>query len=275
MLQPRPRLVAAGLLAVAFLAGAVAVPAGPGAVDTAEQTADRRVPGVDARPHADGPVHLGPLGGSVADGLRVPGLDPLDGGLPRVELGPGGLDDGPLGPSGLVALAAFGAADEADPLDDPLRDRLFAAVRRSPGRYPAALAEAVDAPRSTVRYHLRVLEDAEYVSVRSVDGKRRYVAADASAAERALAVVDEGSTAAGVVDSLARDGEATVSDLAARLDRSAATVSYHLDRLDEAGVVERERDGQAVLNRLTPEVRTLVASVAAPASRSVGVASDD
>jgi len=33
-----------------------------------------------------------------------------------------------------------------------------------------------------------------------------------------------------------------------------STVSHHLSRLEEDALVERERDGQAVINRLPPDV---------------------
>lgn len=169
-----------------------------------------------------------------------------------------GGGDTPLGPTGLLALAGYGRHVDSDPLDNDVRARLYEAVRESPGTFPTALAERLDVHRSTARYHLRVLARTGLVTEHAVDGRRRYVATDSTAAERVLASFDEGTTAAKVIEVLATEGTASVSDVAAAVDRSPGTVTYHLDRLEESGAVVRERDGQAVENRLTAEIRPLV-----------------
>jgi DNA-binding transcriptional ArsR family regulator len=165
------------------------------------------------------------------------------------------------GPSGLVTLAGFSRFDDADPLEHTLRARLYETITRSPGAYPTELSDRLDTPRSTLRYHLRVLEDADLVAASSVDGKRRYVTTETEPAARALSVVDDGTTAADIVDRLGLEGTATVGELADDVDRSVATVSYHLGRLEDAGIVDRAREGQTVQNRLTPAVEPFVTSV--------------
>jgi DNA-binding transcriptional ArsR family regulator len=182
------------------------------------------------------------------------------------------VHDSPLGPAGLVALAGYSRYDDSDPLDHTLRARIYEVVQASPGIYPAALETRLDASRSTLRHHLRVLVEEGLVAEQDVDGRRRYVAAESTAAERALAVVDDGSTAAEIVELLATGGSATVSDIASRLDCSPGTVSYHLDRLEDAAVVERERDGQVVTNRLRPVVESAVTPLTAATTDPESVA---
>lgn len=291
MSQSRYRPVVACIVGLVLLTSAGAVVAGPDQPTPVEPTADAAgtdpvTPDVDMtidqRPapesaaiDATAPLDAGSVGQSLSD-VDVGSLDAADESLTRADLQTeSGLEDGPLGPSGLLALAGYSRLAGDDPLDDPVRSRLYETVKSSPGIYPAALVDRLDTPRSTLRYHLRVLEDEGLVTVRSVDGKRRYVTADATAAERALSVVDEGTTAAHIVERLARDGSATVSELAARLDRSPGTVTYHLNRLEDAAVVERERDGQAVQNRLAPGVDPVVASVDTATPDPFRVATDD
>jgi DNA-binding transcriptional ArsR family regulator len=199
-------------------------------------------------------------------GIELVHQQGIDEAISRLTL-PIDADDNPIGPPGLVALVGYSRHD-SDPLDHAVRSRIYETIQASPGIYPAALADQLDTPRSTLRYHLRILETDSLVTTREIDGKRRYVATEATAAERALAVVDEGTTAASIVEALAREGPATVSELAAGVDRSPGTVSYHLDRLEDAAVVERERDGQAVQNRLATEVSPLIASVSASTATS-------
>ncbi|WP_136591941.1 winged helix-turn-helix transcriptional regulator [Salinigranum halophilum] len=264
------------------------------------ETVDATEPNGDDVPSADQAVSAGPTGATELN----PGIDrtrhattptavptatsaPTANGGNGLSLSPsldGSLDDDQFarevgdtlrGPSGLVVLAGYSRLDETDPLSHPLRAELYEAVAQSPGTYPTALTDRLDTPRSTLRYHLRVLEDADLVSPTAVDGRRRYVTTEAGAAERALVAVDEGTTAGALVEHLGREGTATVGDLADGVDRTTATVSYHLERLEEAGVVERTRDGQAVRNRLTNEVTPLVTSVVASDPGGYGAATDD
>ena len=74
--------------------------------------------------------------------------------------------------------------------------------------------------------------------------------------ELAAALDDEGT--AEVLHALARLGASHGGRLADELDRDASTVSHHLSRLEDAGLVEREREGRAVVNRLAPEVRAML-----------------
>jgi DNA-binding transcriptional ArsR family regulator len=52
------------------------------------------------------------------------------------------------------------------------------------------------------------------------------------------------STRRGILAQLAREGEATVGDLAAPYEMSAPAISKHLRVLEEAGLIEREIDGR-------------------------------
>lgn len=292
MPQLRPRLLVGCLLGLVVLVSLSAPVVALDSVESAGPTSAATLDATDSRPVVEStgepiPVetttHPGEKGAIAVDrggtvdrssvmssrigsvvpaesGLDLSALQSVEDTVSRFESQtPSVAADGPFGPTGLVALAGYSRYSDADPLDDPLRERIYETVQQSPGVYPAALVDRLDVPRSTLRYHLRLLEHEELISEQAVDGKRRYVTAEATAAERALSVVDEESTAARIVDQLARDGDATVSDLATRLDCSPATVSYHLDRLEDAAVVERERDGQAVQNRLRSEVRSAVA----------------
>jgi DNA-binding transcriptional ArsR family regulator len=240
----------------AGVAGTVIDPAAQSASQSPQRVGSVVSTGLDSGLAALGPIELGH--GDASPRLEPPTSTPTH--------------DSPLGPTGLVALAGYSRYDDSDPLDHTLRARIYDAVQESPGVYPAALETGLDASRSTLRHHLRVLVEEGLVAERDADGRRRYVAVEATAAERALATVDDGSTAAEIVEQLATDGSATVSDLATRLDCSPGTVSYHLDRLEDAAVVERERDGQAVTNRLRPAVEPAVTQPAAATTDPESVA---
>lgn len=56
-----------------------------------------------------------------------------------------------------------------------------------------------------------------------------------------------------ILTRLARDGSASVSDLAAPFDVSLMAVSKHLKVMDEAGLVRREKDGRVQRCSFDPE----------------------
>lgn len=143
--------------------------------------------------------------------------------------------------------------DDSDPLEHEKRATVFEAVEDSPGVYLAELSEQLDVSRSTLRHHVRVLEAEGLIAAARVRGYRRFYPAHTEAVELAAALNDEAT--APIVDALARLGTASVTALADVIDRDISTVTYHLGRLEEDGVVTRERDGRAIVNRLAPEAR--------------------
>jgi DNA-binding MarR family transcriptional regulator len=58
-----------------------------------------------------------------------------------------------------------------------------------------------------------------------------------------------------VLDALSRLGGSSVSELADELERHPSTVTHHLQRLEEDGLVVREREGRAVVTRLSAQTR--------------------
>jgi DNA-binding transcriptional ArsR family regulator len=60
------------------------------------------------------------------------------------------------------------------------------------------------------------------------------------------------STRREVISSLAKEGPATVTELAARLPVTRQAVAKHLAALDEAGLVSFEQQGRRRRYRLTP-----------------------
>lgn len=146
--------------------------------------------------------------------------------------------------------------DDSDPLEHDRRAALYERVQDSPGLSLTSLAEETDVPLSSARHHLCVLKREGLVTDRKIRGKRRFVPLGADNDERVAALRDEAT--ARVLTALARNGPSSVSTLAEDLDRDPSTVCHHLDGLEEAALVERHREGRAVVNSLTPTARSML-----------------
>ncbi|WP_439028608.1 winged helix-turn-helix transcriptional regulator [Haloarchaeobius sp. DT45] len=155
--------------------------------------------------------------------------------------------------SPLAAVLRYSRYDGSDPLAHEDRATIHRVVTDAPGVYLSAISEASGVPLSTVRHHVRILEEENLVTSVKVEGRRRYFPVETSDVE--LHVALSTPSRAAILELLADGGAAGVGELAAELDRDPSTLSHHLSRLEDAGLVERERDGRAVLNRLTPTAR--------------------
>jgi DNA-binding transcriptional ArsR family regulator len=153
-----------------------------------------------------------------------------------------------------------GVSARTDPdgvLEQPTRERIYTSVSESPGIGLGELIEAVPVAKSTVRYHLRILREAGLVESATVAGTLRFAPSEADA--ELAGALSAGPTRA-VVDAVAEHEPASVTAIAEATDRAPSTVSHHLGRLEERGVVDRERVGEAVVTTLTAETRSTIES---------------
>ncbi|MFB6188345.1 MAG: metalloregulator ArsR/SmtB family transcription factor [Halapricum sp.] len=172
------------------------------------------------------------------------------------------------------AVLRYSRWDDSDPLEHDARRDIFETVEDAPGIYLSKIDERTDRSLSSLRHHLRILEEEGLITTEKVRGKRRYFPVERGASDPALiAALDDPATEA-ILTTLADDGPATGGDLADELDRDPSTVSHHLSRLEEEGLVERERDGRAVVNSLS-ESAALALSDAPTANGEVPTPADD
>ena len=144
--------------------------------------------------------------------------------------------------------------DDSDPLEHEARELVYEIVNETPGSYLSEVSERAGLPLSTTRHHMKVLEREELVSGAKLRGKRRFYPAYAEGIELAAALNDEST--ASIIDALARLGAASVSNLADELGRDPSTISHHLQRLEGDDIITRERQGRAVVNKLSSDART-------------------
>lgn len=144
----------------------------------------------------------------------------------------------------------------AEALEHETRGRIHDLVAERPGLSLTDLSEALETPLSTVRHHVKVLERERVVVSRKLRGGRRLYPLDAENEELAAALAGESSAA--IIHALHEEGRTTVGDVVDRVERSYGTVSYHLSRLSEDGLVRQERDGRETVSWLAPSVESLL-----------------
>lgn len=156
---------------------------------------------------------------------------------------------------GFALLAGYGRDVGGDTLANEMRERVYRHVTAVPGSNVAELVRASGVDRSTLRYHLKVLERAGLVESRSVLGHHRVYPTPVEDGETGPAAALATRSTARVVDAVERLQPVRMTDLGSELGLATSTVSRHVDRLVAAGVLTREHDGRTVLVRLSPETR--------------------
>lgn len=127
-----------------------------------------------------------------------------------------------------------------------IRLKVHEAVLRYPGIHVRGLERHVHASAPLVQYHLRRLVEEGFVEAHEQGGYTRYYPTDKA---RQLRVTDRDLPLVGllreevplhVVLILLDHGPQTHAQLVERLGMAKSTVSYHLAKLAEAGIVERD-----------------------------------
>lgn len=165
-------------------------------------------------------------------------------------------------------LFRFGRSSSTDPLDHETRALIHDHLQEVPGESLTELSETLDVPLSTLRHHLKVLErEGEIVSHKQRNRRRFYpLGAEHEALTAALAE----DTSADIIETLRQRGSATVGEVVDAVDRSYSTVSYHLSRLSEDGLVVQRTEGRRTVSRLDPSVESHLGSTSDPESTEFG-----
>lgn len=143
----------------------------------------------------------------------------------------------------------------AEAMKPGIRKQVYDAVRRWPGIHPRALERNLGVSAPLVQYHLKNLEKAGWVEGREQGGYTRYWPA------REAVVREEDRPLLGMLREevplhiallLLDHGALTHGALVEALGMAKSTVSYHLAKLAQAGLVERE-PGSARLRLAQPD----------------------
>jgi len=122
-----------------------------------------------------------------------------------------------------------------------VRRRVREHVRTNPGVHFNELARNLDIATGQAQYHLRRLGRGDEVVAERIRGRTHYFEPEFDAWERRVLALYRRETTRDLVTLLLDEGRLPAATLAERLDLARSTVSWHLDSLAEAGIVETER----------------------------------
>lgn len=126
------------------------------------------------------------------------------------------------------------------------RSRIAETVRTNPGLHFSEIVDHLDLAPGQVQYHVRRLTSAEVLVPASVEGRTHYFPPTYSAWERQALALLRRETAGDVVALLLEVDRARPETVADELDIARSTLEWQLDRLVDADLVAKRRDGRRV-----------------------------
>jgi len=146
-------------------------------------------------------------------------------------------------------LALFSRLREPELATHPIRRRILDAIAVEPGVHFAELRRRTALPNGSLVHHLGALERGGLVAVRHAGGYACHFLADSGADPRRAAST-KADGARQLLDAVRSHPGLSGLELAHLTGLQPSTVAYHAQRLADAGLVERRRDGRAL--RLHP-----------------------
>src|ERR1044072_4993180 len=149
-----------------------------------------------------------------------------------------------------------------DPLQLDIRRRLYALVQSYPGVHVREAARQLGTSMALVEYHLNLLREHGLVTVQKDDRYARLYPVDAPApkpADREAVGLLRPRRPRPLPLCLLDDGPQKHKDLAEALGLGKSTLSFHLRKLEAAGLVRKDADGTFAVREPARVLRLLLA----------------
>jgi DNA-binding transcriptional ArsR family regulator len=147
----------------------------------------------------------------------------------------------------LPFVALYAKISRSEVFENEVRERIFQAIKASPGRSASDLAKDANVAWGTTIYHLDVLEQTRMVTSIREGRHRRYFenGAALSTTKETVALLCNRVTAT-VAQRVRESPGLTQKDLASATEMTPQALHWHLTRLVGAGLVRKEREGRVV-----------------------------
>jgi DNA-binding transcriptional ArsR family regulator len=139
-------------------------------------------------------------------------------------------------------------------LDHEAREEILAMLKREPGLCFQEIQERVGLAPGTTRWHLDKLASSDFVTSDEDGRHTRFFPTGLDPGTRKAVVAMRDESRLALVRMIERNPELSQSDLADATGLAQSTVSHHLGRLVEDGIVDKHRDGRSVRYAIEDEM---------------------
>lgn len=157
-----------------------------------------------------------------------------------------------------IAFLGYRKITAGNVLGSPVRTLIFATIKANPGIYFNELSQETGINRGSLRYHLALMRMTGKVSTLAMEGNTRYFENSGKFSETEQKVLKylRNDKERAIFLHLITYPETTRSDLEKMLKISGAAVTWHTNRLCDAGMLTVTKRGKTVQYLINPDART-------------------
>lgn len=146
-----------------------------------------------------------------------------------------------------AAVPMFSRLDQDDVMENETRAAIYEAIQADPGLCTSEICDRVDAAWGTAVYHLKVLEDHHFVvSLKHGRHRRFFENGGKHKGDKEAVATLQNETTAEIFGTIREDPGLAQKEIASRVGLTPQALAWHLNRLKEVDLLEKERDGRVV-----------------------------
>ncbi|MGI0061061.1 MAG: winged helix-turn-helix transcriptional regulator [Nitrosotalea sp.] len=135
--------------------------------------------------------------------------------------------------------------------DSENRTRIYDYIKKNPGAHLRMITRELDMGMGATQHHLGILEKSGKVKSRRINTYRHYYAVEVLEAEHNILAFLRQETAMDILTFLMEHPKSTQSEIISFKGFSAPTISWHMARLEQAGLVSSIKDGRTTRYTIT------------------------
>lgn len=126
------------------------------------------------------------------------------------------------------------------------RQRIYEFIKNSPGVHLRMICRELELAMGATQHHLAILEKSGRIKSKRFNLYRHYYAAEVLDIQHTLLAFLRQETARDILIYLIEHRDSTQSDIANFKNFSFPTISWHMSRLVESGIVSSRKDGKII-----------------------------
>ncbi|MGI0092507.1 MAG: winged helix-turn-helix transcriptional regulator, partial [Nitrosotalea sp.] len=135
--------------------------------------------------------------------------------------------------------------------DSENRTRIYNYIKKNPGAHLRMITRELDTGMGATQHHLDILEKSGKVKSRRINIYRHYYVVEVLDAEHNILAFLRQETAMDILTFLMEHPKSTQSEIINFKGFSAPTISWHMTRLEQAGLVSSMKDGRTTRYTIT------------------------
>lgn len=161
-------------------------------------------------------------------------------------------------------IGGYRRVTSSNVLDNFLRKEVYEWICKEPGIHLHGLARRTGSTLSTIRYHCTILKRSHLIQVKDEKGFKRFFRNGGTHSRDELDLISclHSQTASEILRIILVEPEISRKEIAAAIGKSGPSITWHINRLEEKGLLSVRKEGRSVRYRINDHTSHLLAQTA-------------